>query len=100
LSSGSTFNVALDGDSAGSGYSQINVQGAVDLGSATLNVDVGSGFAPAVGETFVIVNNDGSDSTAGTFARLVEGATLVSGGMTFQISYRGGSGNDVTLTRV
>lgn len=100
LSSGSSFNAALDGDSPGSGYSQLNVQGSVDLGSGTLNVTVASGFAPAVGESFVIVNNDGSDSVAGSFAGLAEGARFVSGGMTFQISYRGGSGNDVTLTSV
>ena len=35
---------------------------------------------------------------SGTFAGLPEGSTVSSGGTTWQISYAGGDGNDVTLT--
>src|SRR5205823_4897796 len=41
----------------------------------------------------------GSDAIAGTFAGLAEGATVNLGGEPFHISYAGGDGNDVTLTR-
>ena len=36
---------------------------------------------------------------SGTFAGLPEGAILMVNGMTFQISYVGGTGTDVVLTR-
>jgi hypothetical protein len=35
-----------------------------------------------------------------TFASLSQGATLLLSGMTFKISYVGGTGNDVVLTRI
>jgi hypothetical protein len=53
-----------------------------------------------VGTSFTLINNDGTDAVVGTFKGLPEGATLTSGGMTFQISYVGGTGNDVVLTRI
>jgi hypothetical protein len=36
----------------------------------------------------------------GTFAGLPQSATLLLSNMTFQISYNGGTGNDVVLTRI
>jgi hypothetical protein len=98
LSSGATLELALNGLTAGVNYGQLSVTGAVNLGSATLDVSVG--FASAVGNTFVIVANGGSDAVQGTFAGLPEGATLEADGSPFQISYVGGTGNDVVLTRV
>lgn len=93
------FNIDLNGTVAGASYDQLNVAGVVTLGgSATLNVT--AGFTPAVGNTFTIINNDGSDPINGTFLSLPEGATFAVGATTFQITYRGGTGNDVVLTRV
>ncbi len=57
-------------------------------------------FMPAVGSAFTLIQNDGNDAVVGTFAGLPQGATLSLGGMTFQISYVGGTGNDVVLTRM
>jgi autotransporter-associated beta strand protein len=99
LSSGSSFNVALDGASPGpGGYDQLNVTGTVNLTGSTLNVSVG--FSASVGESFTLINNDKTDAVKGTFSGLAEGATFVAGGMTFQITYKGGTGNDVVITRV
>src|SRR5439155_19769296 len=44
-------------------------------------------------------DNDGTDAVAGTFTGLPEGAVLVAGGQTFTVSYAGGTGNDVVMTR-
>ena len=52
-----------------------------------------------IGAAFTLIQNDGTEAVMGTFAGLPQGATLVLGGMTFQISYVGGTGNDVVLTR-
>jgi hypothetical protein len=63
-----------------------------------------SSVIPAVGAVFTILNNQGSSAVSGTFAGLPERATFmvtVKGTvMTFRISYVGGTGNDVTLTRI
>lgn len=96
FNSGSSYDVELDGATVGSQYDQLNVIGAVDLGSSTLNVSLG--YGPLVGDTYTIVNNDGADAITGTFNGLAEGSTITIGPATLQISYIGGDGNDVTLT--
>ncbi|REK12709.1 MAG: hypothetical protein DWQ37_10785, partial [Planctomycetota bacterium] len=78
---------------------QLDVTGTVNLGGATLDGSLSAGFAATVGEEFTIVNNDGADAVVGTFAGLSEGASLSIGGANFTISYMGGDGNDVVLTR-
>lgn len=95
LATGSTLAAQLDGTAAGLTYDQLNVKGTVDLGGATLSVT--RNFAPANGAQFVIINNDGTDRVVGTFNGLKNKATLTIGGMSFQILYNGGDGNDVVL---
>src|SRR5262249_43539207 len=98
FSAGSTFTVTLSGTTAGTGYDQLSAIGTVNLAGATLNVNLA--FTPALGAAFTLVQNDGIDAVVGTFAGLPQSATLLLSGMTFQISYMGGTGNDVVLTRV
>ena len=50
-----TLDVALDGATAGAGYSQLDVTGTVDLGGSQLVASLG--FAPASGETFTIIQS-------------------------------------------
>jgi hypothetical protein len=45
-----------------------------------------------------IVANDGTDGVIGIFSPFAEGSAVTAGGHKFQISYLGGTGNDVTLT--
>src|SRR5207253_2130041 len=68
--------------------------------AGTLMVSVASGFTPPLGNTFTIINNQGSDPVQGTFAGLPEGAIIETPSEAFQISYHGGDGNDVTVTKV
>ncbi len=51
------------------------------------------------GGSFVILSNRGSQPINGTFAGLPEGAQFSSGGCNWQITYTGGDGNEVVLTR-
>ena len=104
FNSGSSLDVDLNGTTAGSGYDELNVTGSVTIVSSgsipTLNVSVANGFIPAVGNSFTIINNDAADTVSGTFSGLAEGAYfLASTGQVFQISYTGGTGNDVVITR-
>src|SRR5207244_3789768 len=93
-----TLEIELNGATPGSGYDQLNVHGSVALSGLTLNASLD--FASAVSNQFVIINNDGAEPVIGTFKGLAQDAKLNIGGELFQISYTGGNGNDVVLTRV
>jgi fibronectin-binding autotransporter adhesin len=97
LQAGATFAVELNGTTPGSGHDQLDVTGTVNLGNATLQATLG--FTPAIGNQIVIIRNDGTDAVQGIFQGFHEGALVTIGGQGFQISYRGGDGNDVVLTR-
>ena len=92
------LQVELNGTAPGSGYDQLNVRGTVRLTGVTLNASLG--FASAVGQQFMIINNDGADAVTGTFTGLPQNSSLYMGGEQFTISYTGGTGNDVVLTRL
>lgn len=95
---GGNYDVEIGGTGAGQ-YDQLNVTGTVALGSATtLNVSHWNNFAPALNDSFVIINNDGADAVTGTFVGLADGASLTVGGVTYMINYSAGDGNDVALT--
>ncbi|MEA3208278.1 MAG: trimeric autotransporter adhesin [Chthoniobacter sp.] len=96
LASSSTFTIEIDGTTPGTEYDQLAITGAVDLGGAILAGSVG--FTPVPGSSFVIIDNDGTgDAVTGTFAGLVEGGLASLGGHFFNITYKGGDGNDVVL---
>ena len=76
------------------------VNGSVLLNNSVLFVSV---TLPAtqilsVGNSFTILKNDGTDLINGTFLNQPQGSLYTFGNYTFQISYIGGTGNDVTLT--
>jgi len=62
------------------------------------------GFAPSAGTVLTLVSNTGFLPVTGTFNNLPEGSliTALNGSTpyTFEISYTGGDGNDITLTAV
>ena len=72
------------------------------VASGPLNLTLG--FAPTPGQVITLVNNTSGQATTGIFNGLLEGSTvtLAFGGNTFRfaISYAGGDGNDITLTRI
>ena len=100
LNLGSNATLTLDGTGTvpGTGYDQLSVTGAVALSNCVLQVT----SLPTVvtGTVFVIINNDGADAVTGTFKGLPESAILPVNDQVFRVSYHGGTGNDVTLTRI
>jgi hypothetical protein len=101
LTAGSTVNIEINGPVLGTQYDQLNVTGTVSLGNASLNVMLDSLYTPSAGQSFTIINNDGSDAVTGTFGGLAEGDVFYAGSTSFQISYAGGTNNnDVVLTAV
>ncbi|WP_330115143.1 Ig-like domain-containing protein [Pseudomonas sp. JS3066] len=98
MATGSTLAVDINGTTAGTGFDQLVVTGAVDVSGATLAVN--HGYAPGNGDTYTIIANDAADAVTGTFSGLAEGATTTAGGNSTVLtaSYIGGTGNDFTLT--
>ncbi len=93
--SGDQLAVTIDGTTPDSQFTQLKVTGKVDLTGAALSV--GGSYTPASTDTFTIIDNDGADAVAGTFAGLPEGASLTLNGKSLLITYHGGDGNDVVL---
>ncbi len=85
-------------------HDQVDVVGSVAIGSnvtlTPLNVP---GYLPTVGDSIVIINNDGTDAVTGTFSGLAE-QSLISNffGSVYAalVTYAGGDGNDVVLSVV
>ena len=97
--SGSSFNVDLNGTTAGSGYDQLNVTGAASLGSggnaAALDLHLGPNFSASSGATFTILAT--TSGVSGTFSGLPQNSPMTLGNQVFTISYQGGSGDNVVL---
>lgn len=70
----------------------------LDITGAVLSLTLSEGFHPTAGQTFTLIDKPFLGPVVGTFAELPEGATITSRGVTFSISYVGGTGNDVVLT--
>ncbi|MGZ0171721.1 MAG: tail fiber protein, partial [Planctomycetales bacterium] len=105
----SSFDVELGGPTPGNttnDHDQLNVAGTVTIeNNVTLNTILFGGFVPSSGDSFVIINNDGTDPITTTFAGLPEGAIVAanvgSSGESLVISYAAGTNsNDVVLTAV
>jgi len=103
------YRVNIQGTTPGSGYDQIKVNGTVTLQNGFLTLEPINGFTPSAGQSFVIIDNDGSDAVSGIFTQTCfgtfcppypEGSTITAGGSVFRISYHGGTGNDVVVSVV
>src|SRR5690606_28706816 len=82
------------------GATTVTVDGEVSLDGTALNLALDAAYAPLLGDQVTLIDNDGTDAVTGHFAGLPEGAPVYVGGQLFHISYAGGTGNDVVLTRV
>jgi hypothetical protein len=88
---GSTLSVTIGGPTAGAGYDQIQAAGGITLDGA-LNVSLVGGYVPSAGQTFTLIQGQGSGSSiSGTFAGLPDGAIFGINSTLFQINYQGGA---------
>jgi hypothetical protein len=93
-----TYNVELNGTTAGVNYDQLSVGTTLVLSNATLAVTLGFNSAP--NDAFTIIRKVGAGAVNGIFNGLPQNALLTVNGQKFRISYTGGSGNDVVLTHI
>jgi hypothetical protein len=92
-----TLVAEINGTTAGTLYDQLTVNGTVTLGGA---LSAAVAYPSVVNDTYTLINNDGTDAVVGTFAGLPQGTAVALSGLPYRISYAGGTGNDVTLTRL
>jgi fibronectin-binding autotransporter adhesin len=99
----SALNVDITGATVGTQYDQVIADGAITLGGAGLNINLGS-FTPTGSESFELFDNQGAGAISGVFGSIngvagtyTEGAAVTLGSQTFHITYAGGTGNDVLL---
>ena len=90
---GATLRFGLDN----ADNSRLAAAGPIDLGGATLALELAPGFAPAAGQQWTLVDNTGAAPVQGRFA---QGTTISLPGYAFEIDYAGGDGNDVVLPLV
>jgi autotransporter-associated beta strand protein len=95
------LRVRINGTTVGTQYDQLRLTNATSSITLAGTLDVVAAPGLAAGGTFRIVDNSGSSTAiTGTFTGLPEGAEFYEDGQWWRISYLGGSGNDVTLTRL
>lgn len=61
------------------------------------NLSVSMTGTPVPGQTFTLIDNDGTDAVTGTYFRMLERTIVNVNGFPFRLSYKGGDGNDVVL---
>lgn len=93
---GSTLAVSIASTVVDTGYPQLKVVGKVDLTGASLLLS--GAYVPALGEQFILIDNDGSDLVTGNFLGLANNSSLQLNGVSLTVNYNGGDGNDVVLS--
>lgn len=93
LDPGSTLRMELNGTTPITEHDQVLVGAGWSLPG---NLSLSLGYTPAIGDSFMIIENFGG--LGAPFAGLPQGGVITSGGYAFQINYLAGDGNDVVLT--
>jgi fibronectin-binding autotransporter adhesin len=95
LSAASTFSMDMTSTTA----DQLIVSGAVNVTSASLQLNIPNGTGFAAGQQFTLINNDLADAISGTFSNAPAGTDLIDGYL-WIVSYAGGDGNDFVIQAV
>ena len=101
LNSGGTMEMLINGTTEGTQYDQVKLTPTGSTLTLAGNLVLTATTQLPVGGIYTIINISGNNNAVnGTFAGLPEGAQFQQSGQWWQISYVGGGGNDVTVTRV
>lgn len=97
IQSAGTLRIRMQGPTAGTQYDRINSSGSVNLSG---NLEVNASPNLPSGTTFTILGKSTAGAINGSFTGKPQGAVFAANGQYFAISYTGGDGNDVTLTKL
>ncbi|MDA7662802.1 hypothetical protein N8550_02250 [Pirellulaceae bacterium] len=97
---GGVWVARVNGSTPETEYDQLDIQGTVELGG----IDLTGSYQPQVGESFILIDNDGTDAIVGRWfydgGLVNEGGFIAFNGTMMQVSYLGGDGNDLEMTAV
>ena len=79
---------------------QVSASGVTIRSGATFVLRTKGNQTLPLGTVFTVISNTAATPISGTFANLADGSVFTVGNNTFQVSYEGGTGNDLTLTVV
>ncbi|MBA4150551.1 MAG: autotransporter-associated beta strand repeat-containing protein [Verrucomicrobia bacterium] len=88
----------LSGTTPGTDYGQLNCT-SLTLNNTVFNLDHGA-FVPALGNQFTLVNKSGAGAISGILKDLPDNSIFGYGGKVYSLTYAGGDGNDLVLSRV
>lgn len=77
---------------------QIVANGVLIGSGATFTFQATGNATIAVGRVIIAMSNTSADPIAGTFANLADNSIFTANNITYEVSYEGGDGNDLTLT--
>ncbi|MSR57620.1 MAG: matrixin family metalloprotease [Planctomycetaceae bacterium] len=95
VSIGGNLAIVINGPTVDTQFTQLNVEGEVNLTGAGLVLS--GSYKPTAANSFIIVKNDGTDAVIGTFNGLPERTVVVVKGVQKLTTYVGGDDNDVAL---
>ncbi|NGF57534.1 T9SS type B sorting domain-containing protein [Parapedobacter sp. SGR-10] len=90
----SAFEVMVNGITAGTDYSQLKLNGEGTLRGV---LSLSGTYIPQEGDSFIFIDNDGTDAFSYFFYGHAEGANYVFNGENLKVGYAGGTGNDFVL---
>jgi autotransporter-associated beta strand protein len=94
----STYSYKLNTDNA-RGDQVLAKRVSIESGAQFSFQPIGSRRLPA-GRVFTLISNTSNSPITGKFSNLPDGSTFTFGSNSYQVSYEGGTGNDLTLTVV
>jgi len=100
LAASGTLQLEINGTTAGTQHDQVKIQGAASIITLAGTLDLIAAPALPAGSSFTILDNTGSSAVSGTFVGRPQGAEFYDNNQWWRISYTGGTGNDVVLTRI
>jgi autotransporter-associated beta strand protein len=96
FNSAATYEIDLNSNKVTA--DQVVANGVTINSSALVSIGDQGGSVLTPGTAFTLISNTAATPIAGTFSNLAAGSTLTVGSNTYQVSYAGGDGNDLTLT--
>jgi autotransporter-associated beta strand protein len=94
-----TYEFSVNNDTTSADEVVIDGSVTIDSGAKFDASASGTGVLPP-GMVFTAVNKTSANPISGRFANLPDGSIVTVGGTNFQANYKGGDGNDLTLTVV
>jgi autotransporter-associated beta strand protein len=100
LNFGPRGNYRWDVDTTGNAADKVAAAGVTISNGALFSAISHGNTALPIGTVFTVIDSTSAIPISGTFSNLPDNSSFTAGNNTFQVSYEGGDGNDLTVTVV